>query len=778
MADPNDKEQIKDSKVELENFNDSLRDSISLSRVLSDNIQSFAKKLGGVNVEDRKLIDNTKQLNKAISNTLNLTDKLNAGKLKQSDIDKQITELSRLKDKYLKEALDKNSRINQAYELQDKLQKEIAGKEQTQINLLGQAEDLYAKRNEQLRISQESLEREEAARRRGQHNLISVEKQIQKAAKEQIANLNYQVAEQERIVNNNEKILSQKKGEKETADRIVDSFAELIYLIEKQIKESNTLSDNLKKQKSTLEETKNEWKDIGSKISSSVKSTLSLTAIFNYLKKIALDASDQVTKLQKGLVLSRDEAYAVRQEFNGMAVESGNVALNTNRVIEANAKLGEQLGFNSKFTDDLNGQFVILTKQIGLSEEAAGGLAKLSIASGKTLKESKNIAFETVQSLSSQYGIQLNQREVLEEVGKISGQTLAMFKGSVPALTQAVAQAKLLGTTLDNTKKQASALLDFETSIENELQAELLTGQQLNLERARTAALMGDMTTVMQELNNQNIDFNKFSDMNLIAQDKVAAALGLSSNELSDQLLKIQYLNKSQEEVAALAGEEVAKRLEALNAQDRFNLAMEKMQDIVARIVGGPLGQLADLIATMASNSNVLYGVLAAITALSLTKTVLGFMALRAQITGTAIAGAATSAFLNPAALLIGAAALGGIVALITAAVGNADNATEFANGGLVYGKTNAIVGEYSGVGNNPEVIAPLSDLQDIISNSNRQNVVTQDNSEMINILTSMRDEMRGTRENTGKFADKKLVAGVDIQQIGTAQMMFGTNLP
>jgi hypothetical protein len=180
----------------------------------------------------------------------------------------------------------------------------------------------------------------------------------------------------------------------------------------------------------------------------------------------------------------------------------------------------------------------------------------------------------------------------------------------------------------------------------------------------------------------------------------------------------------------------------------------------------------------MASNSNVLYGVLAAITALSLTKTVLGFMALRAQITGTAIAGAATSAFLNPAALLIGAAALGGIVALITAAVGNADNATEFANGGLVYGKTNAIVGEYSGVGNNPEVIAPLSDLQDIISNSNRQNVVTQDNSEMINILTSMRDEMRGTRENTGKFADKKLVAGVDIQQIGTAQMMFGTNLP
>ena len=776
MADPNDKEQIKDSKVELDNFNDSLRDSISLSRVLSDNIQSFAKKLGGVNVEDRKLIDNTKQLNKALNTTLNLTDKLNAGKLKQSDIDKQIKELTTLKNKYLEEALNKNSRINQAYELQDKLQKEIAGKEQTQINLLGQAEDLYTKRNEQLRITQESLEREEAARRRGQHNLISVEKQIQKAAKEQIANLNYQVAEQERIINNNEKILSQKKGEKEKADRIVDSFAELIYLIEKQIEDSNTLSDNLKKQKTLLEETKNEWKDIGDRISKSVKSTLSLTAIFNYLKKIALDASDQVTKLQKGLVLSRDEAYAVRQEFNEMAVESGNVAINTNRLIEANAKLGEQLGFNSKFTDDLNGQFVILTKQIGLSEEAAGGLAKLSIASGKTLKESKNIAFETVQSLSSQYGIQLNQREVLEEVGKISGQTLAMFKGSVPALTQAVAQAKLLGTTLDNTRKQASALLDFETSIENELQAELLTGQQLNLERARTAALMGDMTTVMKELSNQNIDFNKFSNMNVIAQDKIAAALGTTSDELSNQLLKQQYLGKSREEVAALAGEEVAKRLEALNAQDKFNLAMEKMQDIVARIVGGPLGQLADLIATMASNSNVLYGVLAAITALSLTKTVLGFMALRAQITGTAIAGAATSAFLNPAALLIGAAALGGAVALITSAINNAEDV-----GDMSYSKGKTLISTKEGGLFAPSLnddIAVAPGIGDMINNANRSTVVAQDNSAMLDMLSSIRDEMRGTRENTGKFADKKLVASVDIQRLGTYQMMSGTNLP
>jgi hypothetical protein len=776
MADntPNEKD-IRSAQERLAEYNDSLRESISLSRVLSDNIQTFAKRLGGVNVEDRKLIDGTKEIGRALTNTLKLSDKLYAGKLKQIDIDKQLETLARLKNEYAKEEQNENSKINQAKSLQSKLQEDVKKLEDEGIAIRAR----YTERLEdQLDLTQQLERATDAYNNANNTTQKDFAKAQQESLRERIRDNNISINTIEKTQSLNEKNLIQKKKEKEETDKIVDFYRELLKLIEEQILKNEALSGALKEQKTLAGQTKDEVEGITKRITDSIKSTFSLTTIFNYLKNIALQVSDQVTKLQKNLVLSREEAYAVRQEFNRMAVESGDVALNTNRLIEANAKLGQQLGFASKFTDDLNSQFVKLTKQIGLSEEAAGGLAKLSIASGKTLKESKNIAFETAQNLSSQYGIQLDQREVLEEVGKISGQTLAMFKGSVPALTQAVAQAKLLGTTLDNTRKQASALLDFETSIENELQAELLTGQQLNLERARTAALMGDMTTVMKELNNQNIDFSKFSNMNVIAQDKIAAALGTTSDALSDQLLKQQYLGKSMEEVRVLAGSEVAERLEALNAQDRFNLAMEKMQDIVARLVGGPLGTLADVMASIASNTEVLYGVLTAITALSLAKTILGFMALKAQITGTAMAGAATSAFLNPGALLVGAALLGGAVALITSAINDAEDATEFANGGLVYGRTNAIVGEYSGAANNPEVIAPLSDLQDIISNSNRQTAAAQDNSEMIRLFTDMRNELRATRENTGKFVNKKLVAGVDIQQVGTAQMMFGTNLP
>lgn len=62
-------------------------------------------------------------------------------------------------------------------------------------------------------------------------------------------------------------------------------------------------------------------------------------------------------------------------------------------------------------------------------------------------------------------------------------------------------------------------------------------------------------------------------------------------------------------------------------------------------------------------------------------------------------------------------AGIAGAAATITSAV-TAAKGIKFADGGLVYGETHAIVGEYSGAKSNPEVIAPLSDLNGIVINS------------------------------------------------------------
>lgn len=60
-----------------------------------------------------------------------------------------------------------------------------------------------------------------------------------------------------------------------------------------------------------------------------------------------------------------------------------------------------------------------------------------------------------------------------------------------------------------------------------------------------------------------------------------------------------------------------------------------------------------------------------------------------------------------------------GIIGVQTAAQLALIGSQSFAKGGIVYGPTQALVGEYPGARSNPEVIAPLDKLQNILSNSN-----------------------------------------------------------
>ena len=79
-------------------------------------------------------------------------------------------------------------------------------------------------------------------------------------------------------------------------------------------------------------------------------------------------------------------------------------------------------------------------------------------------------------------------------------------------------------------------------------------------------------------------------------------------------------------------------------------------------------------------------------------------------------AGVATEAFkslfANPIAGIIAGTAL---IATAAAAKAALQNATAFAEGGIVSGPTYALVGEYSGASNNPEVIAPFSKFKSMI---------------------------------------------------------------
>lgn len=318
-------------------------------------------------------------------------------------------------------------------------------------------------------------------------------------------------------------------------------------------------------------------------------------AIFTFLAKAAGNINSELVDTQKNLNLSYEDAQDMRAEFAGAARSSEDTFINTSKLMKAANALATELGAVGKITSDMAMQTANMTERLGVSSKAAAGFAKATAAAGGSMKENKLAAYETVSAVESQYGVHVNTKQVMEEVGNASAYTLVQFKGSTTALANTVAEAKALGTSMETLNKQAEHLLNFESSIQAEMEAELLTGKELNLERAREAALTNDISTLQEELNSQIGTFSDFQDMNRIQQESYAKALGMSTNELSEQLLMSQYRNKTQEEIAAQEGEEVAKRVEALKTQERFNAAIEKLQGFVADLVAGPLGSMMEI---------------------------------------------------------------------------------------------------------------------------------------------------------------------------------------
>jgi len=766
MADNINKQDLQDNTEEINRFNDSLRESIDLSRSLSKNVKSVTDALKLSKGANSELYADLSKYNDALKQAQSLSKRLLTGRVKEQEVSDALKNIEKTYGEYMtrnNKSFGERGRFTiRQKSLQEELNK-LADKE------VKRQEDI-ANADARIDSLRRDLATQEAAR---QSTMSRTQKDIADAAirdiKEGIKEESELIRITETLSSSAERVISKKTKELEKVDEIIEAHKGIQRQYEEEIKANEILLDQVKKQNLQYKLTKGGIEGLSSGLKDIKNLFGPFTAIFEFIKKIAFGASDQVVRIQKGLVASKEEAYALRQGFNDAAVASGEISVNTERMVAANTELGKQLGFNSRFSNDMNIQFIKLTKQLGISEEAAGGLAKLTKANGLEFKDVKNTIYQTTQALSAQNGIQIDQREVMEEVGKVSGQTLAMFKGNVPALTQAVVQAKLLGTTLESTKKSSAALLDFESSIENELQAELITGRQFNLERARAAALTGDLTTEMKELANQGIDFNNYSNMNVIAQQKIADMMGKTTDELSDQLLKQQYLGMSREQIVAMSGEEVAKRVEALNAQDKFNLAMEKAQDIFSQLVGGGLGQFADMMAGLLENSFVLYGVLGAMAGISFVKLVAGLAASAVQA-GILAAGTITAA----SAITFGLSAVAiaaGIGLMMAAFTKSKDEAAE-PIGDMFSSNGKTIVSPKEGglfsLSDNDE-FAAAPGLGDMIRQPKQQIAAVQDNSALLNELKDLNRNTMITNQLVQQSNNKRSDIYMGSDKVGTS---------
>ena len=324
------------------------------------------------------------------------------------------------------------------------------------------------------------------------------------------------------------------------------------------------------------------------------------------LIKAGLSFDKQITDLQKGMGLSREEAVGLRNEASTAAASTGDMAINAERTLKAFSTLQKEMGIAASFSMDMATEAAVLQEKVGLSDKAIGNFAKSSLVTGKSLKESKEDVLATTNSIRVQTGIALDYKDILEKTGNVTGQIRAQLGGSTEAIAEAIGVAKTLGLELEQVANSANSLLNFEQSIEAELEAELMTGKQLNLERARALALQGDFKGLAEEIASQAGNFTEFSKMNVLQQQALAKSFGMSADEMSNMLMDQEAMGKTAEQLRAEGKEDLAKRIEARNVEEQMADAVMKLKGVFVDLVGGPVGQFLNLLTAVIEPINMI----------------------------------------------------------------------------------------------------------------------------------------------------------------------------
>lgn len=376
-------------------------------------------------------------------------------------------------------------------------------------------------------------------------------------------------------------------------------------------------------------------KAMGASLKASLSDPLAIakflvTELFMAFKK----ADQQTGELAKGVNITYNQASALRQEFQKVANLSGDASIRTETLQKSFMDMSQNLGVQVDMNKANLKLMTELREKAGLADDEYNNLAKTAASTGEEVQDHITGILGGAKAISVQSGKYLDVKKIMQDISKTSNAIKLSIKGGGDALGLAAAQAHMLGMNLEQADRIAGSLLNFEDSINAELEAELLTGKNLNLEAARLAVINGDMGELTKEISKNIGSSADFTNMNRLQQEALAKAVGMIREELADTLVEQEAIQKlgrelTDEEQSAFElakekfGAEKARKmlgqgqledmLKQQSIQERFNQTIEKLREIFVSIADPILQIVSPFVDVLSPILSVISGVLGTI---------------------------------------------------------------------------------------------------------------------------------------------------------------------
>ena len=363
-------------------------------------------------------------------------------------------------------------------------------------------------------------------------------------------------------------------------------------------------------------------------LSKAQKVALAGEAVIIAIAKGALEGSDNIAQLEKNLGISYSSSYRLQNSLAITAASSEKLFITSKDLNKSFTDLAAQTGLLSDFGGDTLVTMTALTKQLGLGVKEASQLSLLARTQGEDTEGILDSTVETVNAVNRQRKSAISAKAVLNDISTASASIVVSLGMSPQLLAEAATEARALGLSLEEVDKIAGSLLDFESSIENELKFQMLTGKEINLDKARQLALDNDLAGLSEEIAKNSEITEAFATGNRIQQQAAADALGMSRDELAQMVTQQELLNLSKDDFIAKYGEQSYQDMQAMSASKNFAASLEKIKGVIGDIgaIFSPIidgfAKLVGYLAESAVGAAVLAGVMASLAAVSIVKSI------------------------------------------------------------------------------------------------------------------------------------------------------------
>jgi hypothetical protein len=310
--------------------------------------------------------------------------------------------------------------------------------------------------------------------------------------------------------------------------------------------------------------------------------------VLQQMGKAIKSADTNVADFGKAFGITRGEALRFNTEIAKSSLKARTLGVNLNSVKEAIFEVNKALGGTAfAFEEDLRNDVAFLQKRLGLSAEEAANLAIESLSSGRAIRDEIVPNTEKViRNIKTSTGVALSFRDVLQDAAKVSGALRLTLEALPDGVVNATAKAKALGTELGTIRQIQKDFLDIESSITKQIQAQVLTGKELNLEQARYYALTNNIDGLIGEIEKNLGSIEEFQRMNVFQQDALAQAIGLTDDMYAEILRKNESINNSLETAVETQGESIAKNASMLSVQDQLVESLNALNTTLQTLTG------------------------------------------------------------------------------------------------------------------------------------------------------------------------------------------------